>query len=229
MVLKPNSILNELPPQIGTKTLLIFDSLRFNLQVIDECWTTLLELLRKYSSKEISKNLPLLFHYVWSIVDNTQRFVKIYELLPSESNGKILEPLKCVQPFRHTFEHLDQRIDEAFLKVRFPFWGSLTWVYKNVETQKMQTFITISGINYGTKHEGTVHVYNDSAEIISGIQLESVKRNGERIQLRIDKLMDSLNQIVDSLEIHLEAQIENNNLKRMDWEYHKDLSLILQE
>lgn len=229
MILKPNSILSELPGQIGTRSILIFDCLRFNLQVIDECWSNLLELLPKYSTGKIQKNLPQLFHYVWGIVDNTQRFIKVYRLLPSASNGKILDSIECIKPFRNTFEHLDERIDEAFLKVKFPFWGSLTWVYKNVETRKMQTFIAVSGINFGTSHEGTVNVYNDSADVITEIQLESVKKNGERIQLRIDNLINSLNQIVESLESHLEVQIRNNNLKRFDRENMKDVVLILQE
>ncbi|MBP1640519.1 MAG: hypothetical protein H6Q17_2102 [Bacteroidetes bacterium] len=230
MILRTDSILNFLSPKIEKRTLLILDAIRFTIQMIDESWIRLNESLLKYSQQTSDKNLPDIFLDTWSIVDSSQRFFNLYKMIHSESNHQILDSIKHIKSFRNTFEHLDERIDESLLNSVCPFWGALRWKYKNKKIKRIETFLAISGINYGSEHKINVVKYENTEDLlIYNIQIETVDKKGNRIILNLDELVSSILKIIEILEITLEAQSEKFDLKKHDWSLFRDTVVIFHE
>lgn len=190
MLLNNNSVFRHLPVEIGGRNLLILDSLRFTIEIIDRCWERLNINLVCLSMNKQTKDLPLLFSDAWSIVDNVQRFIKLYKLLPSDSQHKILDPLTRINEFRNTFAHLDERIDESFLNTKCTFYGAISWEFKNHQNNETIAFIAISGLQFSTSHEFTITDEFTLEKHIFNITLESANKKQEKINLNFDSLIN---------------------------------------
>jgi hypothetical protein len=227
MILQENSILRFLPIEINKRDLLVLDSIRFTLEMIEGSWGQLNEQLLTLSIGNQKKDLPAVFINVWNIFDNVQRFIKLYELLPSTSKHNVLNSIRKVRDIRNTFAHLDERIDSLLIETNTPFYGALTWEYRNDDTKKIEGLIAISGIHYGTKHNCTHSNYDEANKIVFNIQLETVDRQN-KLEINIDELIILLIEVVSNIENSIELITKENNFSRRSWEKIRDITIKLQ-
>ena len=195
--------------------------------MIDYNWFQLHKSLIRHSEDQNIKELNVLFNYAWMVVDNIDRFTRIYEKLPSASNHKNLDSIKSVRIFRNTFAHLDERIDEIFLQTHTPFFGTLSWVYKDTAEKKLIPHVAISGINYGVQSKFKLTDYSVDLPTISNIQLQSSNKNGKN-SIFIDELIIKLKSIVNETELHMEKQFIEQGIKRFDWSKQRDILLKIE-
>jgi len=226
MLLKPESILKFLPKEIELKQRLIFDSIRFTIEMIECSFFELNMNLEKLALRRTKRNLPQIFLYAWSIIDNVKRFIALNKKLPSKDEHSYLNSLRKVVEFRNTFQHLDERIDEVLFLQQAPFYGALVWEYKNQATNGVEIFIALSGIRYSKTHEFKVTEYKNLEHPINNIRLESVNKKN-KIIINLNELYRALFSVIEFLEKDLKNQLSSMNLNSFDWKDHRDNLLII--
>jgi len=220
MILKENSILN-FPPLLEEKELLILDTIRFTLNIIDFSYINLFEKIYEQSTLQNKKNLTPLFMYSWSIVDSSSRLVKLLKKTIPKLVSIDTSKIEYVGAFRNTFQHLDERIDESLYNFNQPFYGKLKWNYKNLGTNKMESFIAISGIFYTKEHNFQIGD-NDSDKTIQNLILETVDKK-KLVDIDLLLLYDNLEKTVLDLSIELEKYTITNKLELVDWKKRRDV------
>ena len=230
MILNQNSILKRLPIQLNKKQFLIFDAIRFSAEIIDTCWSNLNSLIEKMSVEEPDyiKDHARLFTEAWNIIDTTKRIIGLHSRMTIETQEDLMKPIYYVKDFRNTYQHLDERIEEAFIESKIPVYGILTWSYNNPKTIKVEGFITSSGIErYSSEFHFVVPSFNDS-KAIENIRLETIirtKNKFEKSQLDFTKLISSLEEIIQFMEEDLKSKFLENNIKTVDWSKRRDILL----
>ncbi|MGN7513718.1 MAG: hypothetical protein ACTHOM_05040 [Allomuricauda sp.] len=220
MLLKETSVLRSLP-QLEEKQLLILDSLRFTIDMIDYTYKNLQNSILAISKGKKHKIHPPLFHYTWSLLDNIRRFIRIYKVLSTDKNPTLLAPIEYVNSPRNTYQHLDERINESLIDTRQPFYGTLKWTFHDKITREAYRFAAISGILYG--NPGKVEFMDfDVSSLIENIVLETVDRKQET-EINISQLNFDFIEIVRKIEKELEKQIAQNGMERNNWTSRQDI------
>jgi hypothetical protein len=176
-LLKPNSILKNLPLEMNGKQLVVLDSLRLCIEMIEYNFIELKDNLEKASLNNHKQNVPATLSHTWALIDHINRFVKTYKKVgASESNFTILLELEKITPIRNTIQHLDERIESSLLPNKFPFYGVVSWIHKDLGTLSVTTNCLVSGVNYGPQVKFDVKEEDTIVDSISHICLETVDR-----------------------------------------------------
>lgn len=235
MILRKSSILQNLPVNLNKRQFLILDSMRFAVEIIENSWTNLITGLRELSNIDSNKvkNLPKLYIEAWSIIDNSHRLRKLHSQLNIENQHDLMNSIKHVGEVRHTYQHLDERIDESFIDSDMPFYGILTWNFFNSETNKVEPFLTSSGIachNLDFKYDVTKFDINKAIDNIDNIKLDTIIRKKEnsnwiykRTSIDLSELIANVKLILEKFEKYLEEQLKIKELELADWSSRKDI------
>lgn len=225
LIIDEHSILNNLPIELNQYQLLIFDSIRTTLLMIQDDFNSLEYILENYNN---SKNNQLetvkAFAFVWGIIDKTHRLVKIYKKIPSESNYKVLDKIKIVDKFRNTFQHLDERIDESLIKNKLPFYGTISWF--EFINNKIEPKMIVSGITYGVNVEFKYPEIKNYNSKVNDIILHAVDKK-VYINLNINELINDVIVFKNINENHLRNVFKNNDWKPYDWSSKKDIFVTI--
>lgn len=228
-ILHHNSILKYLPINLNKKQFLIFDAIRFSLEIVENSWSSLINQIEFIASSksEYVKDLPKLFVEIWSIIDNVKRFISLHSQLEIKSQLNIMDTIEHVVEFRHTLQHLDERIGQTLIDSDIPVYGILTWNYLNPETDKVDVLIASSGIaRYKHKFNYDVTKF-DKNKSVDYIVFESVIRKSknqfERAKLDLSLLISNLKNVVEKVEKDLDIQFAKHNAQRADWKRRKDI------
>ncbi len=175
------------------------------------------------------KCLENIFSNAWNIIDQTHRFVLLYKTLyqknkPRELKLPILEKIEIVKPARDTIQHLFERIDQSLLKNKMSFYGILKWVYSDPVSKKAFNIIAISGIFYSENHTFKAGKY-DSSNLITNIILETINREGERIEINLSDLIVEIKVCIQKIELSLNEQSKEKSLQVLDWKSMRDIIL----
>lgn len=200
-ILSENSILNRLPIEIEKKRFLIFDTIRFSFQIIEENFSTLESRLLDLSINT-KKEVPTTFHFAWSIIDYTDRIRELLYQLPWEKPDEIIGNFKHLRDFRNTFQHLGSR-GEMIINKKSPLYGVLSWFHKDLESKEFTPFSLFSGIQRGSKVEWTVPDLKDSNRQINSILLQTVAE-GKVLSADLNEIMTDLKKLCMDLENRLE-------------------------
>lgn len=223
------SPLKCLPQEIGCKDILIFDSLRFTCEIIEHSYKQLMSKVLEIShgtSKE--KNLPSIFGYAWSIIDQAVRLSNICKKLPWEKPNEIVGHLHYLKDYRHTYQHLDERIEESLLENKIPFYGIITWIHKLPDNENFNLIQLISG-NWiaGKAGEQIIPEINkDSPEIID-LCIHTVNRKGEVIFTNIEDIIEDVKKLVTEIENRFNNLCVENNIQLCDWSKRQDVILTI--
>ncbi|WP_108422787.1 hypothetical protein [Flagellimonas amoyensis] len=222
MLLKESSVLRRLP-LLQEKQLLILDSLRFTIDIIDYNYKQLENNILGISENKKHKIHHQIFHYTWSIMDNIRRFIRLYKVLATDKNYALIGLIEYVNSPRNTYQHLDERIDESLIDSRQPFYGSLKWTFHDKISKEAYRIVAISGILYG--HPGKVDFteFNDSC-VIENIFLETVDRK-QKTEINISQLYLDFKRVVQDLEKGLENKISEQKLELNNWTSRQDVIL----
>lgn len=239
MIINRDSILYNLPGQLLRKDLFILDSLRFTLELIDQNYSLFIKELNNLSvnhgikNNEYRKNLIPVFNYCWSIIDNSQRFIKLYKLLPSKNNHALIKEISKITPLRNTFQHMDERIDECLLEYDVPFYGALSWEVNLGVKDTMHKFFAISGLFLPSiDKDYRVEKKNIPKNEIQKITLQTFIRKGTKSnyefvkkEIDISEFYLDLKNVVKEFESNLETQFKNQNAILVDWIKRRDIVL----
>lgn len=230
-----HSIFYKIPIEVIKKELLILDSIRFTIELIDLNYNNLVGELKNatlnhgIANSKYQKDLALMFNHCWSIIDNTQRFIKLIQLLPSENNHRFINRIKHVTNFRHTFQHIDERIEKCFIVNDMPIYGEISWEFNSDSTNKFyaRTGIHIPGSSKILINTDTINIPKNE---IMNIKLETCLRFGKRTNyqfkkeiLNISEFMKTLKNIIKNIESDLTLQFNKQNLIPQDWVKRRDI------
>ena len=226
-ILKPDSPLNFLPKELGTDQLMIFDSLRFTLEMIDYCYSQLVNSLEDIALKNEKKTPFKVFHYAWSVIDHCQRFQKLYRKLNPPENSPI-HHISYLTKFRDAIQHVDRNLkgNVKMIENGRPIYGALKWVVSDTEKGEVYTSLFVSGIFNIQNITFKQHSQSGYPNLINEILLETdtLKKNEEN-EINISKLIIEVEEIVSKLDANLNDVIQSKKLQRLDWKSKKDVLL----
>ena len=220
-ILQDNSILKNLP-QIKFEQFLILDSMRFTIEIIEINYNELLIELEQMS-KTGNKNMPKTFNCVWNIVDNVQRLNEIYKKYPQDSELTLFKDIAEIKFFRHSYQHLEDRISEIVIDNKIPIFGAIKWGVN--DNGKTFSCLAVSGNFYGNSMDIINPADCHNSPYISNITLITTVRQNKvtfEKELSISNLIDLL---VDNVQ-KLENSLLLNNLELCDRKSVKDILLI---
>lgn len=237
MIIKKDSVLYNLPTGLALKDLLILDSIRFTAELIEYNYSLFFKELENISHKyennkaEFKKDLIPVFNSCWSIIDNCQRLIKQYKLLPSDNKHSLITKLAYITPLRNTFQHMDERIEECLIEFEMPFYGVISWEVNLNDDEMTQKFFLISGLyiprgKLDLKIEKKINPLNE----IVDIKLETFIRKGrkpnfkyKKVEVNISDLYQQIKSIIMKFEDKLNIQFMEQNAINADWIKSRDV------
>jgi hypothetical protein len=225
-ILSENSILNRLPAEIKKNDFLIFDAVRFSFQILEHNFAILEKRLLDLSLNS-KKEVPITFHYAWSIIDYTDRIRDLLIKLPWEKPNEIIGKFKHLKDFRNTFQHLGGKRD-LIINKRSPLFGVLSWFYKDLKSGEFTPHTLISGIERGSKFEWTVPELNDSEKEINSILLQTLA-GGKVMNAELNEIMKDLRSLCLELEKRIEQLCVDKNLIAPNWERKQDILIKIKQ
>ena len=237
-IIKKDSFLFHLPKEVKTKQLLTIDAIRFCCELIDHSYRNLIRNAKSISGNHeiVGKrkiNLIPLFNYAWAIIDHTQRLVKLYKSLPTANCHELIEPLEFVRDFRHTFQHIDERIEQGLYNQEIPFFGVISWEsYCDLEMHNYTTF-AISGL-FISRGEFEMKIIKGEVikeNVIKRIKLQTIINEGDRKnpiyrkkEIYLDELITSIKHFISKYEESLLLQTERFKLQPVEnWDSLRDI------
>ena len=223
------SPLKNLPLEIGKEDILIFDSLRFTCELIDYSYEQLCDKLLKISKGDSNKNVPAIFGYAWTIIDNASRLYDICKQLPWEKENEVIGHLYYLKDFRHTYQHLGERIKKSLLRTDTPFFGVISWVYKYPHNEEFKLYQLISGnLLAGPNAKQTVPKIKECKQELNNLFLHTVNSKAEIIKTDLEEVVKNLKKLVSDLEKRMEKHCIENNIELRDWSLRQDIILAIQ-
>lgn len=225
MTLRPDSPLHFLPREIGHKQLMLFDSLRFTLEMLDYNYLQLVNCLEDLSSGQENKIHYKVFNYAWGLVDHGQRFYSLYKRLDPPENS-IIEKINYIYSFRNAIQHLDKNVECQIIANFRPIYGTLKWIVNDTEKKEIYTSLLVSGIFNVGKLEFKHHAQTGYHQYINEIKLETDtlgKKSDNEINLC--QMIEDISSVTIKLDGVLKQQFAVNNFQLIDWRSKKDVLL----
>lgn len=225
MILHPKSPLNFLPTEFENSQLMLLDSLRFTLEMIDYNFGQLENHLEQISSGKANKIHYKVFNYAWTLIDHCQRFCLLYKRLPLIEKSEIGK-LDYLYSFRNAIQHLDKNVEERIIKNSRPIYGSIKWIVNDIEKKEIYNSLLISGIFNLGNIEFSSPTQENYPRFINDIRLETdTLKKDEDNEINLSKLILEISAIILELESRLLIAIEANKLQLKDWKSRKDIVL----
>lgn len=225
MTLSSESPLNFLPTELENKQLMLLDSLRFTLEMIDYNFEQLIKHLEQVSTGKANKIHYKIFNYAWTLIDHSQRFCLLYKKLNS-SEESIIKRLDYLYSFRNAIQHLDKNVEEKIIKNSRPIYGSIKWVVNDVEKNEVYTSILVSGIFNVGNVEFRQHAQTGYTNFINDIKLETdTFRKKDENEINLSNLIQDICEITNALDVSLKKSFESSKLELKDWRSRKDILL----
>lgn len=233
------SVIYNLPLEISRRDLLIIDSIRFSIELIELNYNNLIEELEKVmvyhsnGNSNYSKNLICMFNSAWGIIDHTNRFYKLKKLLSPMKDDFFYEGERILSKFRNTFQHLQDRIDECLTELESPFYGSLSWGYKPEKSTNTQKYYAITGLVIPQKEKIKIEKSEDviPINIITNIKIETFIKDDNKTFIKesvnITKLINSIEKIIIEFEKDLETIFNDTKLTQRDWVSRRDIIIMI--
>jgi len=223
-IIQEISILYRLPKEISLREFLLLDSVRFSFEIIDSNFVNLISELEK-TSETNERNVSKTFHYVWTIIDYTNRINDLLYQLPWRNKNEILSDFYDLKEFRNTFQHLGSR-NNTVIKKHTPFFGIISWFYFKKSTKKHKLHYLISGISRRTNMKQKVPDTSKFISKINNITLHTV--NGKKIiKVELNKVILDLIKLCVFLENRIEEFYKNNNLTESNWSSKRDIHIVI--
>lgn len=229
-----NSALYKLPAEFSHKDLLLFDSIRFIVEIIEMNYNGLIDELEKATTyhgrtnSNHTKNLPLMFNYCWNIIDYSHKFIKLIKL-QSPKEEKFFKEIAIVSKFRNTFQHIDERVDECLYQDETPFLGVITWLYKQGNTGVTYKYFARSGLSIPRNKQIEVKLPDEEPVLntISNIKIETFidqcKKSFSKEELNISNHLNAIKSIVVKLESGIKDIMSQAEINPQDWIKRRDI------
>lgn len=220
MTISPTSYLRTPPKLLKPKQVLVFNGIRYSIDICDFAFDRLTDNLYKFSFTEDGTipAFPLVFSDVWTIINNSTIFYNIVtELFGIEKADPIFEKIRGIEFLRHTQQHIDERIDEVLLEKQLPIYGSLSW-YAQLNPDSMDgKIITIDSGTITHRQSIKAPTVNPAGKAndkrINDIEFSTVIKINKQFEIKtikINELMTDLGLIVEHFEKQLNDQLKQH-------------------
>lgn len=207
---------------------MIYDSLRFTLEMAEYTYGQLRSQLESVSKGEETRTHYKAFHYAWSFIDHCERFVKLYKALNPPADS-VITRLEYIQIFRNAIQHVDLNLDKTNVRMLDngrPIYGALKWVVNDVQHEQIYTSLWISGIFNIKSIEFRQPDVSGYSDFINEIKLETdTLRKTDANEISLSALYRELEGVVQSIEETLLKVIKDNQIQMVDWKSTKDVIL----
>jgi len=216
--------LYKIPISLPRRDVFILEGIRYAIGIIDDSINRLKSTLLKASinSELGTKYYYIIFKEAWTLVDFSWRFRNLLrqigkfedevgdDKLVNENKVLIdLRPLDILKDFRHTLQHLDERIEEVFVDENAYVWGNISWLYV-INENTVHSYLLSPGYP-----RSSVEMINPSGLLVNrqlcNIMLQSMNRKKEKIKLNISVLIDDVTTIVKQFENVIAPQFKERN------------------
>jgi len=203
--------------------------MRFTIDIIQINYNQLLKDLKNASLKK-NKNIPSVFNSAWNIIDNIQRLNEIYKKYPQQSELTLFKDISDIRFFRHSYQHLEDRINEIIIDKQLPVFGALKWAV-NYKTNSFSC-LAISGTFYGK--ETTIINPADPLpdDLISKITLITTVRKDKKTvekEINISDLIKALKENIKKLEVGFNSSLKKQKLIQSMDNKLDDLLLVFRQ
>lgn len=222
MLLSENSQIRKPPKKLFPGQVVVFDAIRYSLDICDISFKRLKTNLYEMGLQEgeIGSSFPDVFGDVWTIIQHLtifQKLIKTHFKIPL--SDPLYNCLRDVIHLRNTHQHIDERITEVFTKKDLPIYGTLSW-YTQKEMNTNDGFISIlySG---SITHQKVITfkpvnpVGKQKADLVSQIEFTGIGRKEtgyQEITITIDELMMNVSGIVAFFEAQMDEQTKGEDL-----------------
>lgn len=216
MLIGKDSILNKIPPNLEQRQIFLLEGIRYCGNSIFISFLTLKKELEYVSNNSLrSQSCSIIFKEAWSQIDSTHRLTNLLSALYSydpeneKASGDDFEYLLQVKPFRHTFQHLDERIDELLLELNAPVWGNISWA-NFLNKEQCKAFVLSAG---HPRNNFESRIVNPAGQTIQGpidlITIEAVQKDiNEKIaRINLSELYRRTEKVIKKIEEQTEEQI----------------------
>ncbi len=218
------SILYRLPKELPIKEFLIFDAVRFTLEIIDFNYNSLIRQLVR-TSETNKRQAFKVFSRVWNIIDYSNKVKDLLTELPWENQKEVLGALYPIKDFRDTFQHLGIRSNTA-LSEKTAIYGVLTWFYRQPKTTKLKLHQLISGVGRRTDVKVIVPNVDKFKRKINHVELHTVKKKAV-IKIEIGEIVSDLIDLRKDLEKRIVLFYKEHNLATSNWDDRRDIHVII--
>jgi hypothetical protein len=225
MMISQTSYLRTPPTKLTSKQVLIFNGIRYSIDICDLAFDRLTDNLYKFSfpKEKLVPAFPIVFSDVWTIINNATIFYNIVtKHFGIDKDDPIFEKIKGIEFLRHSQQHIDERINEVLLEKELPIYGSLSW-YAQIQPDSMDGKIIM--IDSGTiTHRRSIKssTVNPAGKLnnkrINDIEFSMVIKSNKKFEVKafkINELIVDLGLIINHFEGQLTEQLaEHEPLER---------------
>jgi len=201
MIIKRDSVLNQLPKEVLTEREIIFlETIIHSIRVIDISYNRLAKQLHE-NKDDLATELPMI--EVWNIIDSSHRLRCIVEKTPGLKKKAIwfqltVRKLKETEDLRNFIQHYNQEIDNLINNVQ-PLLGHLSWVEKLNGNEAKIGLIVPGNLR---QFEGLELVNPAGKMIRSNIDLVTFYMS--KFELNLSNIYFQLIDFIKELEIYIE-------------------------
>jgi len=219
MIIPQNSYIRHLSEVVNPRQILVFDGIRYSIDICDLAYERLCSNLHKftYTNDKTSPSFPLIFSDICTIINNAYLFfqllIKHFKLKKEDS---FFKEISKIEYFRHTIQHLEDRIDEFLFDNNLPIFGILSWYAKINPASLEGKIITVYSGTFTSKEEVKVDIVNPigkkNNKIINDIEYTLVVRIDNKFEtkkIKINELILNLSLIIEYIEKQLNEQFKN--------------------
>jgi len=222
MIIPLDSNLRIPPKVISPKQVLVFNAIRYSIDICEISLDRLITNLEKFENDSETKifDIPSIFLDIWSIINNSVIFKKIIcrEFNINEKENNLIEINKA-KNLRDSNQHIDERLKEKLLTDELPVYGMLCWRSETNEKNVFNATTLYSG-TFTSKEKIKMTISNPTGiDKISGninmLEFRSIvreKKNKKWVYREESVILDQIISDIKKWIIHFDKQL-NEELK----------------
>lgn len=220
-ILPLNSYIRNPPTRLKPKQVIVFQAIRYSLDICDIAYERLIENLFIFTESQKTNELdfPYIFSDVWAIINHAVIFKNIIcTYFNQNEKDQILTELNKAKKLRDSHQHIDERITEILSIEDLPIYGSLTWVKNSLDSNKFTKNAIYSG-TLTDKKSVSMSMSNKTIEndhpIIGELEFTGIVNIGtiknkefKEERLFITQLINDLKKMIDHFDKQVFKQFE---------------------
>ncbi|WP_338359838.1 hypothetical protein, partial [Yeosuana marina] len=228
MIIPLNSYIRKPPIVLQPKQVVIFNAIRYSVDICQLCYERLVRELEIITDKNniTQEDFPNIFSDLWSIMNHAVIFknivCKYFQVLESD---KSFFEINKAKKLRNSQQHIEDRISEILSLNDLPIYGFLTW-FRNYPNSNETIINAIYSGTVTNKKRASIHFTNTIIQnenpLIQKIEFTGVANNGtrkdpvfEEEHIYIEQLINDIKGLISHFDKQLKEQLsEFNNVEK---------------
>lgn len=225
LIIPSGSYLEHPPTFINPQLVLILNAIRYSVKI---CEISNIRLCKALS--DLTENpkveeyaFPEIYLEAWSIINNAVIFRNILEKhFEIDLKDNLFIEINKARELRNTYQHIDERITEVFIKEDLPIFGSVSWFKRYPESDKAIFCSTYSGsftnrqmpdVKFSNVIDENLNNQIQKIELASivRIQHKNPKKEFQKSIVHLSTLIYDLNEIIRNIDLDMKEFYKNLN------------------